>query len=851
MFSIPFDSAKDNSDSGLEDGNRSQKGRALNMTYTLNTQNCTAVFDAQTGALQTLTDAENPQCSWVAKDGRFGVPFLSSSQRQTNFFPIALEKDGEALCGKSHSGVSAIRWQAQQGSLCAEYRGSTMAGPRSGVELDFNFLDLPGDTPWRSQCMPYILYTDPRRQYAYFVFSTADERYLTLCVEAPFAAWRILYSEAGHRMVGFQLLSQADDVRTPDGIQLAPVESLRFSLTPCKTPAECWNTISRRLGIAPVLFEVTGAPVGGSVTFSPVGVPEEVKVLAPDKSCRKLAPEQRSLTLRQPGIYELQSRTGERVHTSRVLCHEGWRTVYDKVNRFYRDHFQDESGAFYRVIWRDTLSPKGGYTMEGLPFGDIHTPYSCRTGEFGGFAGWAMIKNALLFGAQEDLTPSIERYLLNWALNRGHEDSPYLGSACRRPQKYLGREYGPWHLYHEVNYPQHEAFLLEQMLDYYAVYADESILWDACALGEHFVAEHMDPDGTVICQNEPDGHRVDYCTVHVPIAPLILLSDCLETKDAGKAQYFRDAAVRLADRVCARGFDFPTEGEPCTEDGSMACSALTLLLAYTRLEKKPEYLNTAREILRAHDVLTLSGADCRMNGSSTRFWETQYESQDWGPSINAGHAWTLWMAQAKALLAGIDGDYDLLREAYNGFVTNLSKVEPSGGMPSCFTPDLIPGTPHPPQVYGVSGTAGESMPDLHLTTSVYAGRYVPGTYACSGNYLLIAAQPTFARMSGLSFVKNQAVNGIFGENRFTSAAPRLETLILQGLPAQPVQLCLQGVRNLELILGSQEQAQQLGVSGARTVNKKGRAVRLSLAPGAGEQTVTLWANTAGGVMGEE
>ena len=162
----------------------------MNMTYTLNTQNCTAVFDAQTGALQTLTDSANPQCSWVAKDGRFGVPFLSSSQRQTNFFPIALEKDGEALCGKSHSGVSAICWQAQQGSLCAEYRGSTMAGPRSGVELDFNFLDLPGDTPWRSQCMPHILYTDPRRQYAYFVFSTADERYLTLCVEAPFAAWR-------------------------------------------------------------------------------------------------------------------------------------------------------------------------------------------------------------------------------------------------------------------------------------------------------------------------------------------------------------------------------------------------------------------------------------------------------------------------------------------------------------------------------------------------------------------------------------------------------------------------------------------------------------------------------------
>lgn len=821
------------------------------MTHTLQMENYTAVFEAGTGALIKLTDARNPQCSWVAKNGRFGVPFLSSSQRETTFFPLPLEKAEKGLSGKSRSGISTISWETQQGSLYCEYRGSTLAGPRSGVELDFNFLDLPGDTPWRSQCMPHILYSDPRRQYAYFVFSTADGRYLTLCVEAPFAAWRILYSEAGHRMEGFQLLSQADDVRTPDSIQLPPVDSLRFSLTPCGTLTECWEVLSRRLGIAPVLFEVSGAPQGGSVAFSPVGIPEEMTLLAPDGSSRKLEAGEKTLLLEQPGFYELQSRAGSRVHTSRVLCHEAWETLFDKVNRFYRDHFQDESGAFYRVIWRDTLSPENGFTMEGLPFGDVNTPYSCRTGEFGGFAGWAMLKNALLFGEQPEFTPSIQRYLLGWALNRGHEDTPYLGSACQHPQNYLGREYGPWHLYHEVNYPQHEAFLLEQMLDYYTVYGDDSVLRDACSLGEHFVTEHMDADGTVICQNEPDGHRVDYCTVHVPIASLLGLARCLEPRDPGKAQYFRDAAQRLADRVCQRGFDFPTEGEPCTEDGSMACSALTLLLAYTKLRAKPEYLDTARQILRAHDVLTLSGADCRMNGSSTRFWETQYESQDWGPSINAGHAWTLWMAQAKAMLAVIDGDYELLREAYNGFVTNLSKVEPNGGMPSCFTPDLIPGTPHPPQVYGVSGVAGESMPDLHLTTSVLAGRYVPGTFACSGNYLLIAAEPTFARMSGLSFVKNQAVNGVFRDGGFTSAAPRLETLLLQGLPSRPVRLSLQGVSKLSLVLEREGDAADLQVSGAQAVTQKGRTVQLSLAPGAGEQTVVLSANRAGVDVGEE
>lgn len=478
-------------------------------------------------------------------------------------------------------------------------------------------------------------------------------------------------------------------------------------------------------------------------------------------------------------------------HISRVLCHSDWENIFDKVNSFYRDHFQDKCGAFYRIIWSDTLTPGDGRNYEGTAFGKPEEIGSCRTGEFGGFAAWAMIKNQLLFGEKEEFSDSVRNYIEHWALNRGHEDTPYCATVYKKAQNFMGREYGPYHLYQEYNYPQHEMFLIEELKDYYKLCGDSEILQDAILLGEHFMTEHIQEDGMVVCENHP-GHVVDYSTVHCAICGFIRLSEILKEKDSQKSQVFLHQAEKIADHVCKRGLDFPTEGEACTEDGSMTCSVVTLLWAYLKISPKEKYLAAAEEILNNHRMLMLDGTDCRMRNSTVRFWETQYETRDWGPSINAGHAWTIWGAEAEALMALVKCDISLLRDSYEGFVTNICKVKETGAMSCCYTPDMIPGSPHAPCVWGVS-EGGENSFDLRPTSAHLGMGMAPKTYAASGNYFLIKAAEIWGHISGVWVEQRVGINGIYKDSKFESKAPDFDELLLSCVPEEGMTItCCKG-----------------------------------------------------------
>lgn len=63
--------------------------------------------------------------------------------------------------------------------------------------------------------------------------------------------------------------------------------------------------------------------------------------------------------------------------------------------------------------------------------------------------------------------------------------------------------------------------------------------------------------------------------------------------------------------MTARDLDFPTEGGISKdfsremEEGSMACSALTVLYAAYFLKRKPEWLEFAARVLRLHDAFCI------------------------------------------------------------------------------------------------------------------------------------------------------------------------------------------------------------------------------------------------------
>lgn len=741
------------------------------------------VYDENTGEVVGLYDRMNPKANWKAEacDKKLGTIFIHGTQSREDEIPFSrVEQTENGFMAASATGASSICYSFEEDRIQIQVNTEKDCGPRAGVQMNLNMLDMPASSGWKSQCMPKVIYTDDKCGYAYFIFAAADGRFLGMTINGEFAAWRIKYSYEGHKMTGFQILFQADDVICEEGRRLPATDHLSITLIFSGSLTECMKKAAAQLGIEIALPEITGGPSGCSVpvtmlnpesrTAAPVIFSPEGEEVSPDKNGR--------IMLMQAGIYIIKTEgINGRAHYSRVLCHESWEQLYHKANRFYRDNFQDECGAFYRVINKDSRKPDG-ITFEGVEFGDPHSHYSCRMGEFGGFAAWSMIKNCLTFEKDNSLMESINRYIMNWALNKSHEDNPYYGTVYKRESVFMGRKFSPYHLYQEMNYLQHEIFLLEELTDYVRLTDNEEILTDAVSLAKHILKDHF-VDGAVINENTP-GHKVDYSTVHTALSGFLALVRLLREKGKEEAQQMLKAAEQIADHVCSRGFNFPTEGEPCMEDGSMSCSVITLLLAYQEIAPKREYLEMGSQILKAHGVLELDGSDCRMRNSSLRFWETQYESRDWGPSINAGHGWSIWTAEAKALYARIFCNFSMLKHSYEGFITNMCKLEPCGGMSCCFTPDMIPGTPH---AYYINGTnIPDSVNELRPTSVHLANKYVEKTYSVSGNYFLIRAADTFLHMSGFDCGTETAVNGVYQNGVFESAAPGFDYLLIKGIP---------------------------------------------------------------------
>lgn len=750
------------------------------------------------GQIKEIRDKRNLEANWVAQGTpyTFATPFISGNQeRENNVKCRVIEQSETEIKLQSDSGATKLVYRFEEESIWIDLELPVGLGPRAGLEMDFNLLDLPQNGSWEYQAMPTVIYTDEKQAYGYFVFETADKRYMAVCVHKPFAAWRIKYSYEGHRMIGFQILSEATDVYTGSETTLRRVNGLQIQLIFRDSIKACLQAITESMNLSIAYYEVSGGVLGSQIPIEVLGKSDTICVKSPNG---RVIEEQGDfvLKLEETGIYEVVTQTADgKSHTSRLLGCESWEKIFDKVNAFYKTYFQQPEGAFARVIWKDSLSAKEGITFEGVRFGDAHSLMSCRTGEFGGFCAWAMMKNCLLFEKKETLTESIHRYIYHWALNRGHEESPFLGTVYKSPQVFLEREYGAYHLYHEMNYPQHEAFLLEQLVDCYTL--GEDVLEDMILLGEHFVKEHM-KEGVVICQNHKGGEEVDYCTVHTPMVALIKVMKVLKAINSPKYEIFYQAAKEMAEHLYKRGGSFPTEGEPCTEDGSMACSAISLLWAYREIEAKTEYLALAKELIHKHEMLVMKGTDCRMYQSSIRFWETQYESRDWGPSINAGHGWTMWIVEAKGLLAELTGDFELLKEAYAGTITNLVRIDQRGGMPCSYTPDMIPGTPHGSAIFEAETIRTGDFNDLRPTTSLMGMRYPIYTYSASGNYSLIKSAELWNHLAGIDLEKGITINGKLEEGIFRSEAVQWDTLVIDKIPKQELVLESKGDKVLTI-----------------------------------------------------
>lgn len=208
-----------------------------------------------------------------------------------------------------------------------------------------------------------------------------------------------------------------------------------------------------------------------------------------------------------------------------------------------------------------------------------------------------------------------------------------------------------------------------------------------CVLEHHF-------DHGMIYTNFLNGEREDYTTVCCLIIPFI--DAALALKDYAFAEKYRLAAKEIAEYLYRRK-DFHTESyvsdrtETEMEDGSISCTALSLLYYCAKIEREEKYIARAKEILDLHEPWVTHTPIAPCFHSSLRWWETFWEGDATGPSICFGHAWTIWRAEADYWYWVLTKDERYRIKALNGFMSNFSKAEKSGKTVACYMLDYIPG----------------------------------------------------------------------------------------------------------------------------------------------------------------
>lgn len=190
-----------------------------------------------------------------------------------------------------------------------------------------------------------------------------------------------------------------------------------------------------------------------------------------------------------------------------------------------------------------------------------------------------------------------------------------------------------------------------------------------------YVLRFQCPTGALMGDAGAGQANVHYSCVCYPLKSI--LEVCLLEKGlAAKSPTWREryerhwACIRAAmDDLVRQKDNIETEGEMTFEDGMISCSAAQLGFSALHMDDpaaRAPYVEAARELLNRHRCLEqVLIPDCRMNGCTLRFWESQYDVLLYPNMINSPHGWTSWKTYATYYLYLLTGEEHYLQDTMN------------------------------------------------------------------------------------------------------------------------------------------------------------------------------------------
>lgn len=627
----------------------------------LKTENCriAAVYDMRYETPVDITDGS----------GNFGKPVYTlksqdiTKEKKPEFTPYNdysvpyTETENGILLNKDF-GVSLTAEEAD-GGIVLEINFTNEDVSACGISLPFSFMGQKNNS-WERQFTASSPYRTADGKHLMFYLVRPDGKNLVCIAENETDGYRINYSDflCGHYIMGIQLLSQFDRAY---GRQTRTEKRVKLHIKAVSDYREALEKASGLWGIPALYYETASGYKNQPFGFSVIGKWDKITVTAPSGKKEVL-----KNTAFIPDEYGIYTATPYNRNIAGADCSF---FIHDGLNGMFR---------------RACLSVKQnrdiiiGKNAEGKEiFKPAHLTYRgyedynlCEHAMW----CWADLRYMRAFGICEPIAGDVKNML---DIITGNCDCPIYGCT-----------YDDNCLTHNSSRIQEAYNGVNILLDAYRVFGDKKYLEFAIKVLQRRLKDDLSPEGAILRRGS-DGATAeiaDYTTVTCMVIPVADMAVLLKEQGDDRFRFFEQCAEKIADFVVKRDLNFPTEGgfnervNTEVEEGSMSCSALTVLYTARFIKNKKEYLDYAEKILKIHDAFTVFTPHPIMFRSSLRWWETIWEGNSDGPAVCYGHAWSVWRAEAGYWFALLTHNDKRLLDSYNCFMTNLAKEDSGGNM---------------------------------------------------------------------------------------------------------------------------------------------------------------------------
>lgn len=529
-----------------------------------------------------------------------------------------------------------------------------------GLNLPFNFMGKRELGGWENQFLLNSPYRSPDKKFIYTYLTKPNGNNLVVATLSDSDGWKMDYSPYswGHYFINLKFLANYDKAyNTP-----RKDNHLKLAILPVTDFNSCLDVLSELYGVPFFDYDISGGKIGDTVSLIPYGNVD--KILEKHNGQEAVLHFNKEYTIKYEGETEItpicQGKFGAPITIygfSDIVSL--YKKSMDSVNVDIINK-RTNSNLCEHQCWVSAMLRflmKYGNTLSGVD----KNAYESK------------LKAQLDIITEEDEGKAIQEVTI---LNKPHNIFPaYNVYKSRRVQEL------------------HFGIII--LLDAYKYFGDKKY-YDYMIGATDCLLDFYYNNGKI--QVDWGGGCVeDYITVCSPMIAICDVANFLKDKDKARHQKYKECASKVAEFLYNRGLNFPTEGsktdltEREMEDGSISCTALSLLYYCKNIKRQEKYIEKAKEILDIHESWVMKSPICQMHYSSLRWWETGWEGDCDGPALCCGHAWSIWRGEADYIYYELTGNKEYLRKARNTFLTNLSKIQPDGTTYAIYNTDELNG----------------------------------------------------------------------------------------------------------------------------------------------------------------